>query len=1824
MDFTEDDDEVHEDKQEIARRIFIHQQRIRDLINLLETERKLIEQMLPYQFVVSNIILCIIKIVEEENGRTSSRYGNLELWKPSASNKKILNPRELRRSVLAAVSELATEIDTCIENISAQAKDHICTTDVIITHALSLSSTLTAFFNTARKIHKSFRLLVVDEETDFADYLLSVDILTAMQRATRVFIAAVVVFPDGSCLAPAGCLMMCLAAKRHGVPVCVCASFYKFAPFFVSDVDRVQCFGCAANVLPLVEAEDMEDAQIVNPMYDLIPGELILQYISPTSTFMPSHVYRFMADYYHRDRLAYRSLLMAEPGDAVRVDDVENSSGYDEEEEDDDESCSGSDESTSDESCSEDESEQQSSEEDENDDINVWDFSDDGAQTEEAVFMIFQNIKMPYVNDAKGLKEASLQTDYTKALNLVLSGQKQKALRMMEKLLQHPILVKFEVNINLFNWDEAREQDRQNHSRVSAMARLFSSLHFNIGRLLNDPIEHFLSALTVYPNDDYLWKSVGDECLKAKDWPMALFAFRNCSSNMIVIRGILIALYNSNLFEDCLLKIKSVLERDKTYFLGRVLKEIIRETNSFWEMKCRQIFGEDSVYVSDESCSKITTNDKKLVLKEITKTENFIVSFEPVLKQVVIDLSLCLSLVEIGIHFCDLYDRIEAFSSFSTQTIMVSGGQTVGELEKIFRGFSDDLMDCIDVVQDIICKISLLNTVIQEFNFHGITRIQKQLDPCLDWRRRSVRFRAEFNVDDSEGSNDEKLLINSLLNYSCVRKPTIVPLISIKPTPLPSLSPSKKIALLTSVSDGILVLKCVICLTNKFANGNGRIFDILETLLFWYSKNCFYIEITDRLREVIIGCYARWVTNFGNASMIRGDEFLPIHAMLAEFGSTEALFVCYSSLSDCSEHEMKARMLWLIAINGRDTFSPHVCTNHLWKLLAVLKSGDDPEVKYQSLITGHEIISIETVQTLIAQIERKESFEAIQRFFKERQFDKVIGIIIDFLNWNDVDRSALLSTALILIDSYIELNDMENASIWSCRLLDFTGGLAGTEKVIMRVKRIVIENISSESISNLVHCIVPLLVLGGYESDTDLWLILYHCAFRLEGELTAKALSSLYEDGCQMLTSALNVLVTAHEKIAKHDKCYIDDHSFPLFVLNEFSKIRTHHAVIETLSSREYVEQNRAFIDEVHQCLFCLYGCPSRRKRQLEEHGGSHNHEPCLKDIENVLLLLLPTKVPPYDGSYSTDLIEFVQKKASSFLEPTSDEKAKLLALDHFIVQAKISTDWPRCMESSRLRSGVFYQLALHSYRNHKVDDAVYYAKLFLITAPTEQCIQVFFWDWTVLALAATTVFFTVKDEMFKHFDASVFAFRMALFFDPSDRYVIFNFGSALYQINSRIRRYRDKLAVDDIRYQLADRRINGLLEESRRQFEICIPLLSDGDVDKWRCHYFLAKISEKCGDAIEFVFHHYHQSAVQLKAAGIQYPNRINTKKQEHAEAIEIHYRAYASLTKYLLERQTEWSREDLLLMQSFALCFRSHGVCKQKDGDEFTQCPQVKATLIHLIDNARESNDPIQDLMEDLVERIALKTEILLSCEEAFKICILRFPHFKSYYRLSQLALYRGDILEAFNYLFGRFLLKKKANFNPDNIFESVVSISCKDIDRGDALQYHLSRLAALAINIAASLNDFDALITIIHTFCTLDFCNNTSFNVFVLSDYLMKRDLIMLYRKALIKLYSCIRYKIKNQAVNSHLLCSIYDLYQYAERNNAERLCKRLQPVIASAVKEFPDYDVKTEPISFCKQLYIGSKKRAGKRKTSGNPTSQTKSARITYSPNPYSAT
>ncbi|MFH4974220.1 hypothetical protein AB6A40_000929 [Gnathostoma spinigerum] len=295
------------------------------LVELLKEERTWLMAAEPSEFVISNVVLSALRMVREESTRRTrgaeddfNPYDSLKLWnaqsfgekQESSSSGRKSSSKVPRKAIVAALNEFVTEIETCRGNMCAQAADHICTGDIVITHSLSKSQTLREFFAAARKVHK-FQVLCVDEEMDDAETLLSVDVMPAMRHATRVVISAAALLPDGSCIAPSGSLLLCLSAKRHSVPVSVCAAFYKVSPCFLPDVDTINKLDGAAQIVPFSESDrSLSLAHIVNPTFDIIPAQLISLYISHTSAVTPPHVYRLIVEYYHPDDINYVNTLM--------------------------------------------------------------------------------------------------------------------------------------------------------------------------------------------------------------------------------------------------------------------------------------------------------------------------------------------------------------------------------------------------------------------------------------------------------------------------------------------------------------------------------------------------------------------------------------------------------------------------------------------------------------------------------------------------------------------------------------------------------------------------------------------------------------------------------------------------------------------------------------------------------------------------------------------------------------------------------------------------------------------------------------------------------------------------------------------------------------------------------------------------------------------------------------------------------------------------------------------------------------------------------------------------------------------------------------------------------------------------------------------------------------------------------------------------------------------------------------------------------------------------------------------------------------------------
>lgn len=221
--------------------------------------------------------------------------------------------KKLKSGVLVSMDEFREEVDTSADGIATQALHHILPTDVVVTYKLSTSGTLKVsiyvvylvelngfrFQKFFAQVQTSTLYSVDDDPSAAANVVSSRDILSIMRIATRVVISGAAILPDGSCVAKAGTMNLCLAAKRHSVPVVVCAAFYKLTPMFIPHLDEFNVQGPPTDILPASEALKFSNVCVANPLFDRIPAELISLYITQSSAVSPSHVYRLVAEYYH-------------------------------------------------------------------------------------------------------------------------------------------------------------------------------------------------------------------------------------------------------------------------------------------------------------------------------------------------------------------------------------------------------------------------------------------------------------------------------------------------------------------------------------------------------------------------------------------------------------------------------------------------------------------------------------------------------------------------------------------------------------------------------------------------------------------------------------------------------------------------------------------------------------------------------------------------------------------------------------------------------------------------------------------------------------------------------------------------------------------------------------------------------------------------------------------------------------------------------------------------------------------------------------------------------------------------------------------------------------------------------------------------------------------------------------------------------------------------------------------------------------------------------------------------------------------------------------
>jgi translation initiation factor eIF-2B subunit beta len=203
---------------------------------------------------------------------------------------------KLKPVLVQAIDEVINELETTHEDVARGAKEHIHSSEVILT--LGHSRTVEAFLKSAFRDRK-FTVIVLESAPSFLGQPMAAALANhgiptllvpdsslhaVMPRVTKVIFGAHSVSANGGLIALAGSLSCALAARTHAKPVVVTTGQFKFAPSWNLDggFDALDFQGPG----PVIGYDHngggggYEGVSVVDPHYDYLRPELINLYVT--------------------------------------------------------------------------------------------------------------------------------------------------------------------------------------------------------------------------------------------------------------------------------------------------------------------------------------------------------------------------------------------------------------------------------------------------------------------------------------------------------------------------------------------------------------------------------------------------------------------------------------------------------------------------------------------------------------------------------------------------------------------------------------------------------------------------------------------------------------------------------------------------------------------------------------------------------------------------------------------------------------------------------------------------------------------------------------------------------------------------------------------------------------------------------------------------------------------------------------------------------------------------------------------------------------------------------------------------------------------------------------------------------------------------------------------------------------------------------------------------------------------------------------------------------------------------------------------------------
>ncbi|XP_012283534.1 translation initiation factor eIF-2B subunit beta [Orussus abietinus] len=298
----------------------------KEIMDIVTHNGKYLINAIPLEACIGNMVRRILKIIREEY--MSELKNKTEETDPQESLHKILTSEgdqdidftlcvpSLRAALIEHINEFEVELETCSENITQQAPEHIHSNEIIMT--LGRSRTVEEFFKKAAST-RVFEVIVAEGGPFLNGHEMAVNLAKAkikttlisdaaifamMSRVNKVIIGTHTVMANGGLRAITGSHTVAQAAKHYSVPVMVLLPLYKLSPLYLCSYEQDafnRHVSPTQGVISGTNAPLMEKIQAYNPVFDYVPPELVTLFISNSGGNAPSYIYRLLSELYHPD-----------------------------------------------------------------------------------------------------------------------------------------------------------------------------------------------------------------------------------------------------------------------------------------------------------------------------------------------------------------------------------------------------------------------------------------------------------------------------------------------------------------------------------------------------------------------------------------------------------------------------------------------------------------------------------------------------------------------------------------------------------------------------------------------------------------------------------------------------------------------------------------------------------------------------------------------------------------------------------------------------------------------------------------------------------------------------------------------------------------------------------------------------------------------------------------------------------------------------------------------------------------------------------------------------------------------------------------------------------------------------------------------------------------------------------------------------------------------------------------------------------------------------------------------------------------------------------